>query len=116
MSQHQRGILHVTLNTGDQAPQPARVMEAETEELLRPLVAALLPASDGIPRQRPLPVPLEQYTVQAVARGYGHAALSRVRSAPRADPGPGNRAGRPGELWGGCAARAGGRRPVGLPA
>ena len=68
MSQDQRVILHVTLNTGDQAPQPARVMEAGTEELLGPLVAELLPASDGIPRKRPLPFPLEQYTVQALAR------------------------------------------------
>ena len=83
MSQHQRVILHVTLNTGDQAPQPARVMEAETEELLGPLVAALLPASDGIPRQRPLPVPLEQYTVQAVARDTA-TPLFRVYAPPPA--------------------------------
>ena len=114
MSQKQQVIMHVTLNTGDQAPQPASVMEAGTEELLGPLVAALLPASDGIPRQRPLPVPLEQYTVQAVARDTA-TPLFRVY-APPPEPIPGRGAGRSGELWGGCAARAGGGRPVGLPA
>ena len=83
MSQHQPVILHVTLNTGDQAPQPASVLEAGTEELLGPLVAELLPASDGIPRQRPLPVPLEQYTVQALARDAA-TPLFRVYAPPPA--------------------------------
>ena len=81
MSQHPRVILHVTLNTGDQAPPPASVMEAGTEALLRPLVAELLPASDGIPRKRPLPFPLEQYTVQAVAL-EATAPLFRVYAPP----------------------------------
>ena len=57
--------------------------EAGTEALLRPLVAELLPVSDGIPRTRPMPFPLEQYTVQAVTQ-EATALLFRVYAPPPA--------------------------------
>lgn len=60
-------ILHVTLNTADQAHHPASVVRLDLIQMLRPFLAALLPAGDGIPRQRPMLPPLQQYTVQAVA-------------------------------------------------
>ena len=86
MSQKPHVMMYVTLNTGDQTPQPPSVLGPGTEALLRPLVAELLPVSDGIPRTRPLPFPLEQYTVQAVAQ-EATAPLFRVY-APPPDPLP----------------------------
>ena len=41
-------ILHVALNTGDVVEQLGSVVFPETTKVVRPLVAALLPASAGI--------------------------------------------------------------------
>ena len=76
-------ILRVTLNTGDVVEQSAAVVFPETTAVVRPLVAALLPASDGLPRQRPMVAPFQQYTVQGLALSPA-AACFRVYAPPPA--------------------------------
>ena len=94
-------IRRVTLNTDDVVEQSASVVFPETTEVVRPLVTALVPASDGIPRQRPMVAPFQQYTVQGLALSPA-AACFRVYAPPRAPiPTRGDRLGPAGELWGG---------------
>ena len=76
-------ILHVALNTGDVVEQAAAVVFPETTQAVRPLVTALVPASDGLPRQRPMLPPFQQYTVQGLALSP-EAACFRVYAPPRA--------------------------------
>lgn len=80
---HPTTMLRVTSNTGDVVEQAAAVVVPGMIEVVRPLVAALVAASDGIPRQRSMLPPLQQYTVQGLALA-SEAACFRVYASPRA--------------------------------